>query len=106
MGLRTPAGFISAFYDPLKTPDAPTNILATAGNTSASIAFTAPLNIGLSAISGYTVVSSAGQFASASASPITVVGLTNGVSYTFTVFATNTYGPGPISAESNSVTPS
>jgi hypothetical protein len=38
-------------------------------------------------------------------SPITVSGLTGGTAYTFKVFATNAYGPSPLSAASNSVTP-
>jgi hypothetical protein len=38
-------------------------------------------------------------------SPITVTGLSNGTSYTFTVRATNAIGTGPASAASNSVTP-
>lgn len=39
------------------------------------------------------------------ASPITVTGLTNGVSYTFTATATNSAGTGPASGVSNSITP-
>ena len=44
--------------------------------------------------------------ASGSGSPITVTGLTNGATYTFTVIAANTLGPGTPSAASNAVTPS
>lgn len=106
MPLRPPAGYISPGYDPLKVPDAPTGASATAGDAQASVSFTAPSNAGGSAISQYTAVSTPGQlFAQGSASPLTVTGLTNGTSYTFAVWALNTYGPSPYSAASGSVTP-
>ena len=105
--MRYPAGFISAFYDPLKNPDAPTIGTATGGNASASVTFTAPANVGGGAISGYTVVSTPSSITGTGASsPITVSGLTNGTAYTFKVFAVNSYGPSASSAASNSVTPS
>jgi hypothetical protein len=90
----------------LKNPDAPTIGTATGGNASASVTFTAPSDIGGSAITGYTVVSTpSGITGTGASSPITVSGLSNGTPYTFKVFATNSYGPGPLSAASNSVTP-
>jgi hypothetical protein len=105
--MRYPAGFISAFYNPLKNPDAPTIGTATGGNASASVTFTAPANVGGSAITSYTVISTPGGFTgSGASSPVTVSGLTNGTAYTFKVFATNSYGPSVLSAASNSVTPS
>lgn len=107
MPLRPPAGFIRPGYDPLKVPDAPTIGTATGGDAQASVAFTAPSNVGGSAISAYYAVSNPGQITSSGASsPVTVTGLTNGTSYTFTVWALNTYGPSPYSAASGSVTPS
>lgn len=88
-------------------PLAPTIGTATAGNASASVAFTAPSNTGRPAISGYTATSSPGGITGTGAtSPITVSGLTNGTAYTFKVKAENSDGFGPESAASNSVTPS
>jgi YVTN family beta-propeller protein len=90
---------------PVAVPGAPTGIGATAGNASATVSFTAPANTGGGTLS-YTVTSSPGGFvASGSASPITVVGLVNGVAYTFTVTATNSAGTSSASAASNAITP-
>jgi len=104
--MRYPAGFIRPGYDPLKNPDAPTIGTATGGDASASVAFTAPSDTGGSAVSAYYAVSNPGGItASGATSPVSVTGLTNGTPYTFTVWALNTYGPGPYSAASGSVTP-
>ena len=107
MPLRPPAGYIRPGYNPLQVANAPTVGTASAGDTTASVAFTAPSNVGGGAISLYYAVSSPGQFTGTSVtSPVTVTGLTNGTSYTFTVWAANPFGPSPYSASSNSVTPS
>ncbi len=90
---------------PATVPDAPTGVSAVAGNTQATISFSAPGFDGGSAITTYTVTSSPGGFTNAGASsPIIVSGLTNGNSYTFTVTATNNVGEGAASSPSNSVT--
>lgn len=106
MSNRYQGGFITASYNGLKVPDAPTIGTATAGNLSASVTFTAPSNVGGGAITGYTVISSPGSITgTGTSSPVTVSGLSNGTAYTFTVVATNAYGTGPASAASNSATP-
>ena len=87
-------------------PGAPTNVVATPGDTQARVAFTAPTDAGTSPITGYTVtVQPGGATVMGTASPIAVPGLTNGMSYTFTVAATNAVGTGAASSPSNSVTP-
>ena len=99
-------GFISDFYNPLEVPDAPTIGTATAGDGSASVTFTAPSDVGGSAITEYGAVSTPGGITGTSASsPVTVAGLTNGTSYTFQVWAINSYGPSAYSGASGSVTP-
>ncbi|MGI2123200.1 Ig-like domain-containing protein [Shewanella baltica] len=88
-------------------PGAPTNLAATAGDTQASVAFVAPVNIGGSAITGYTVTTNPADVVpvNGASSPLVITGLTNGQAYTFTVTATNTAGAGAASATSNSITP-
>jgi hypothetical protein len=87
-------------------PDAPSIGVATAGNAQASVTFTPPINDGGAAVTSYTVTSAPGNFtASGSASPITVTGLSNGTSYSFTVTATNIGGSSAPSSPSNSVIP-
>lgn len=89
-------------------PGAPTIGTATAGNASASIAFTAPVSTGGSAITGYTATCTAGtasRTGTGTASPISVTGLTNGTAYACSVTAANAVGTSAASA-SVSVTPS
>ena len=92
-------------------PGAPTGVHATAGNHSATASWTAPASIGRGPISSYTVtpyIGSAPQppaTVSGAATSAAFDGLTNGDQYTFTVTASNSYGPGPASQPSNAVTP-
>ncbi|HDS1580679.1 TPA: autotransporter domain-containing protein [Stenotrophomonas maltophilia] len=87
-------------------PGAPTIVATTAGDGQASIVFTAPASNGGNTITGYTVTSNPGGIVgTGSSSPIAVLGLSNGISYTFTVTATNSAGTGPASAASNTITP-
>jgi len=107
MSKRFQGGILGVGFNPLQAPNAPTIGAATvASGTSASVAFTAPANVGGSAITSYAVQSTPGGIgASGASSPITVSGLTTGTAYTFRVTALNSYGPSPASAASNSVTP-
>lgn len=92
--------------DVATVPGAPTSVSATAGNAQATVTFTAPVDDGGATITGYRVTSSPGGItATGASSPITITGLTNGTSYTFTVAAQNSIGYGPESSASNSVTP-
>lgn len=105
-GLANPSNITYTASAAPTVPDAPTIGTATAGDASASVAFTAPGNNGGSPITGYTVTSTPGGItATGASSPINVTGLTNGTAYTFTVRATNAIGNSAESAASNSVTP-
>ena len=108
-----PASAASNSVTPTGTvPGAPTGITATAGNASALVSWTAPASPGSSAITSYTVTSQASLVGTpvrtcttTGATSCTVTGLVNGISYTFTVAATNATGTSPSSAASNAVTP-
>ncbi len=98
-----------AAVTPTTVPDPPTAVTAVPGNGSATVGWTNPSANG-SPISHYTVSAvdvtnpaNGGQTVSGSAGPLTVSGLTNGDSYTFTVTATNSRGTGAVSLPSSSV---
>ncbi|MFD0676388.1 MULTISPECIES: fibronectin type III domain-containing protein [unclassified Paenibacillus] len=102
----TPSGAVSPGGPAAIVPDSPTGVSAAAGNQSATVNFIPPLNNGSSEITNYTVTSNPdGLSASGNVSPITINGLNNGVSYTFTVTATNGAGTSAPSSASASVTP-
>ena len=96
-------------------PNAPTAPSATTGNALATVAFTGDTTTateGGLAITGYTVTATdttnpanGGETATGAASPITVTGLTNGDSYTFTVHATNANGNSSESVATTAVNP-
>jgi hypothetical protein len=97
----------SAAVTPAGVPDKPTGVSATAGDAQATVTWTAPANNGAT-ITSYTVTASPGGLtASVSGNPaatqVNVAGLTNGVSYSFTVVATNVKGGSAASDPSTAV---
>jgi chitinase len=90
-----------------RTPSAPQNAAATAGDASATVTWETPASSGAARIYSYTIVTSPGNRStrvSSSAHSATITRLTNGTAYTFTVYAANFFGSGP-GAKTNAVTP-
>jgi outer membrane protein OmpA-like peptidoglycan-associated protein len=84
------------------TPNAPTSLVVTPGDTRLSVAFTAPTDDGGSAITGYEWTTDGGTSwhdAGRTTSPVTITGLTNGTAYTLQIRALNANGNGIASAE-------
>ena len=105
---RTPTQYamdFSAYFASLfSPPEAPSIGAATAGNAQATVSFSPPKSD--LTITSYTVTANPGGItAVGTASPITVTGLNNGMSYSFTVTAASNAGTGKTSTPSNSVTP-
>ena len=103
------SGYVEGTLGLQGVPDAPTIGTATqTGNTTATVAFTAPTNNGDATITSYTSTSTPGgitnTLSQAGSGTISVTGLTGGTSYTFTVTATNSIGTSSASSASNSIT--
>ncbi|MFC4589263.1 fibronectin type III domain-containing protein [Sphaerisporangium corydalis] len=95
---------------PYTVPGQPAVPTAVAGDSQATVTWTAPATGG-SPITGYVVtpyiglVAQTPQTFTGTATTQTVTGLTPGTAYTFTVAAQNVAGTGPASARSAAVTP-
>ena len=81
-----------------------------AGNSQATLTFTAPSDNGGASITSYTITATpvgggTAVTATGSTSPITVTGLTNGTAYTFSATATNRVGTSSASSVSGMLTP-
>lgn len=88
-------------------PGQPLHLMTMAGNESVTVSWTAPFDIGSSAILNYTVTTTpgGGTVNTGGETSAIVKGLKNGTSYRFAVFATNAFGNGPLSALSDPTMP-
>ena len=91
-------------------PGAPTAVTATPGNTTATIAWTAPASLGTGTLTGYTASATAASstFTCTTTGAVTCVitGLTNGTSYSVTVVTLTTNGNSAPSSPAVNVVPS
>jgi hypothetical protein len=104
--------WVDVVFSPTPAPGQVTNVSAVpGGKTSANVTWSAPASGG--AVTSYKITPYVGSTAqtpttingSPPATATTITGLTTGTAYTFTVQAINPTGSGPVSAQSNSVTP-
>lgn len=97
----------SAAVTPAAVPAAPAGVIATRGDKSAIVTWTPAVDNG-SPITGYTVTASPGGATvvlTGTKTTTTLKDLINGLSYTFTVRATNAVGTSPASPASAAITP-
>ncbi len=89
-------------------PDVPTSVAGSSDNGQVVVSWLAPVGIGGSAITAYTVTANPGGQTCgwlSGALSCTITGLTNGTPYTFTVKAENSAGKSSASSASAAVTP-
>ncbi|MEI6624374.1 MAG: fibronectin type III domain-containing protein, partial [Actinomycetes bacterium] len=90
----TGAPSASASATPVRVPDPPTGVSATRGVGSVTLAWSAPVNQGGSAVTSYAVSGPGTSGCTTIATSCTVGALAAGQNYTFTVIATNAVGDG------------
>lgn len=103
----------SVDVSPATVPSAPGSVSASSGNAQALVSWSAPASTGGAAITEYQVRAYDSSDVSRSVCTATmpaaltcqVTGLTNGLAYTFAVFAYNSVGYGAASVRSSAVTP-
>lgn len=104
--LAKTATLASGFTFAAVAPGPPTNVTATPGNGNVLVSWTPPGFTGGVALTGYTVIAAPGPVVcTTAASSCLLSGLTNGISYTFTVIASNPAGDSTPSGASQAVTP-
>ena len=94
-------------------PGIPTGVSGSPANSGVNLVWTAPANIGSSAISGYTVQYAVSPYSSwttaemctGTGTTCAITGLSNGTAYKFKVLAINATGSGSYSTPSAEVTP-
>jgi len=99
MAKQHKGGLVGGF-DQLRAPDAPTIGATTPGNGQVAVAFTAASNAGAGTVSSFAATGIVGGVttgATATSSPVTVTGLTNGTEVTFSVIAISEFGASPSS---------
>lgn len=103
---------VAQVVEPVSVPEVPGDVSVTAGDRQVDLTWSPPLDDGglpvqyqveYSTDDGTTWV--AYPLDDATATSVTVTGLTNGSSYVFRVRAVNEFGPGPFSGATMSVTP-
>ncbi|MEP7154134.1 MAG: putative Ig domain-containing protein [Betaproteobacteria bacterium] len=92
---------VTATFNAVTAPGAPTNVHAIGGDGQVTVTFTNPVSNGGAAIVSYSVTCNPGAVTTDPAvSPVVVSGLTNGVSYTCDVRANNGFFTGPATSAS------
>jgi hypothetical protein len=107
----SPGAIPSPAIVPSTVPNPPTGVVASAGDQQATVSWVPPVDDGGLPVVGYTVTASGGvqhctsMVSTPEVDSCTVVGLTAGTSYTFTVVATNATGTSWASTPSPAVIP-
>jgi hypothetical protein len=84
-------------------PGAPTSLSATAGNASVALSWTAPAYLGSGTVN-YALYRGATLVYNSTGTSFTDTGLANGTSYSYTVYASNTWGTGGVSNTASATT--